>query len=246
MNPETYLVEGERVIAFRPEIGKILESNDAAIMFQQLCHWSKYTKSREGWVYKTSKEMDEETNISERKQRKAREILINIGWVEAEKKMANGSPTWHYRVLAMPFTTVVVSEPTSSTGNMPAPTGKNAGSITKKTHENILVEKFREEIDRLYKGWLIEMVVDSRKYLLEDEVSRASLLEAAAKKTRLTPLREKKLARALDNLDYTLCAKAIRNIGQSPFHKGENDRNWKATLEWLFDKLERIEEFANR
>lgn len=237
-----YEVESERVIAFRPEIAKLLDSNEAALMFQQLTHWSKYTKNKDGWVYKSASEMFEETNVSERKQRKARDILIEAGWIQAEKKMANGSPTWHYRVLVAINTKVS----TSSTGELPRATGKNAVSITKKTHDISLVAKHRENIDRLYKGWLIEMVIGNQQWLVADADSRLSLLDGAKRKVRLTPMREDKLARALDQLDYSFCAKAIKNIAQSSHHRGENDRGWKATLEWLFQKVEKVEEFANR
>lgn len=252
-------LEAERVIAFRVEIAKMLGSNDAALMFQQILHWTKYTKNKGGWVYKTAEEMYEETNVTERKQRKAREILIERGFVEAEKKMANGSPTWHYRALATLNTKVLTSSTgnmpdglqgsTSSTGNMPAPTGKNAGSITKKTHENIYVD-FRNgsatEEQKLYMGWLIEMVIGNTVWLATPEDSRDSLLGSAAKQTKLTPKRSQKISSRLKDSGYEACKRALVKLAASDFHRGENDRKWKATVEWLFHSQERIEEWANR
>jgi len=245
MNVE-YKVESERVIAFRPEIAKILGSNDAAIIFQQLCHWNKYAKRSDGFIYKTSSELLEETNISERKQRKARQILIDAGWIEAEKKMANGAYTWHYRVLVVPHTVL-----TSRTGNMPVRNSDSASTITKKTHENKLSSEMVENVEKLYKGWLIEMVIGIQAWMVANEQDRISLLETAKTKVRLTDGRKTKMAARLDSLGFEVCAKAIKHIGMSDFHKGLVDgvrkpNAWKATIEWLFNKDEKVEEFANR
>lgn len=235
-----YQVESERVVAFRVEIAKILKSNDAALMFQQLCHWSKYSRRKDGFVYKTARELFEETNVSERKQRKARQVLIDAGWIEAEKKMANGSPTWHYRVITYPYTVL-----TSSTDILPKPTSENASSITKKTHENLLAE-VDENVEKLYKGWLIEMVIGSRVWKTTNESDRLVLLEKARTKVRLSPVRKKKLAARIDSLGFSLCAKAIKNTAKSDFHTGNNDTKWKATIDWLFKGDSKVEEMANR
>lgn len=103
-----------------------------------------------------------------------------------------------------------------------------------------------DDVHRLYKGWLIEMVIGSRKWLATPEDSRVKMLESAAQKTRLTEKRISKIKARLASADFTTCAKAIRNCGASEWHRGKNDRGWVATLEWLFHSDERIEEFANR
>ena len=103
-----------------------------------------------------------------------------------------------------------------------------------------------DDVHRLYKGWLIEMVIGSRKWLATPEDSRVKTLESAAQKTRLTEKRVSKIQARLALADFTTCAKAIRNCGASDWHRGKNDRGWVATLEWLFHSDERIEEFANR
>ena len=103
-----------------------------------------------------------------------------------------------------------------------------------------------DDVHRLYKGWLIEMVIGSRKWLATPEDSRVQALESAAQKTRLTAKRVSKIQARLASADFTTCAKAIRNCGASDWHRGKNDRGWVATLEWLFHSDERIEEFANR
>ena len=241
-----------RVIAYKPELAAAFGNNiEAAIFYQQLLHWSQYAKRKDGMIYKTAAEMFEETRISEKKQRSCRDLLIKLGFIEAEKIRANGSMTWHYRVLiktATVFSPVGSQGSTSSTGVAPVPTSQNASSITKNTQRIYLVKKHESEINRLYKGWLIEMIIGRQKFMATAEGSqaRADLLESASRKTRLTDKRKQKLAARIDNLGVELCSKAIVNIGRSDFHKGQNDRKWKATLEWLFNTDEKVEEFANR
>ena len=241
-----------RVIAYKPELAAAFGNNiEAAIFYQQLLHWSQYAKRKDGMIYKTAAEMFEETRISEKKQRSCRDLLIKLGFIEAEKIRANGSMTWHYRVLiktATVFSPVGSQGSTSSTGVAPVPTSQNASSITKNTQRISLVKKYESEMNRLYKGWLIEMIIGRQKFMATAEGSqaRADLLESASRKTRLTDKRKQKLAARIDNLGVELCSKAIVNIGRSDFHKGQNDRKWKATLEWLFNTDEKVEEFANR
>ena len=146
------------------------------------------------------------------------------------------------RTALIPLVEYATTPPSNSGGTPHQMMAYNKNNKT----ESKTIKKFRNEIDRLYKGWLIEMIIGSGVWLRADEESRLSLLDGAKAKCRLTPKREQKLARALDNLDVALCAKAIKKIGQSDFHKGNNDRKWKATLEWLFNTDERVEEFANR
>lgn len=232
--------EADRVIAFRPEIAKYLGSIESALIYQQLCHWQQYAQRQDGFVFKSAQELSEETAVNVRAIHRIREKLVAQGLIEVKKIMAKGSPTYHYRVLVVPTTLL-----TSSTDTVSVPTVKNYSSITKNTH-NISIRQNRENIDRLYKGWLIEMLIGSGVWLRADADSRISLMDGAKAKCRLTPKREGKLAARLDSLGIELCAKAIKKIGQSDFHKGQNDRKWKATIEWLFNTDEKVEEFANR
>lgn len=162
--------------------------------------------------------------------------LVEAGYVHAEYNERNE------RVALVPLIEYGVTPSSNDEGGLHQMMTHNKNN--KKESKNI--KKFRNEIDRLYKGWLIEMIIGSGKWLRADADSRTSLLDEAGKKCRLTPKREQKLARAIDNLGIELCAKAIKKIGESDFHKGKNDRKWKATLEWLFNTDERVEEFANR
>lgn len=171
-------------------------------------------------------------------------VLIEKGYVIAEYDPSTNERVSMITLIGM-YTT-----PPSTNGTPPlnngAPLHQPMEHNKNNKKEIKTIQKNRENIDRLYKGWLIEMLIGSGVWLRADEDSRLSLLDGAKAKCRLTPKREQKLAARLDNLGVALCAKAIKKIGQSDFHKGNNDRKWKATLEWLFNTDERVEEFANR
>ena len=62
----------ERVIAFHPIYAKILGGIEEAIFFQQICFWSDKGKRDDGAIYKTSKDIEEETTLSDRVQRRVK------------------------------------------------------------------------------------------------------------------------------------------------------------------------------
>jgi len=103
-------------------------------------------------------------------------------------------------------------------------------------------------VEKLYRGWLIEMVIGWQKWEAAKATPglRSSLLEKARKKVRLTEKRHRKMLLRQQELGMTNCIKAIKNLSKSDWHKGENDRNWKASIEWLFNSTEKTEEWANK
>jgi len=54
--------------------------------------------ARDGFIYKSAKEWNEETGLTPYAVNKARKKLQAIGMLETKKKRANGSPTIHYRL----------------------------------------------------------------------------------------------------------------------------------------------------
>lgn len=112
--------------------------------------------------------------------------------------------------------------------------------------EKIYTSETSDEIAKLYRGWLIEMVIGAGVWLGIDTDSRTGEIEIAAKKVRLTPKRKAKIATRLESLGYSVCANAIKHLAQSEWHRGDNNTGWKATIEWLFNSDEKTEEWANR
>ena len=250
-------LQSERVIAFRPELARYIGSIEGAILYQQLCHWQQYAKRSDGFIYKSAKELSEETTIGSRSIHRIRERLVELGLIEVKKEMANKSATYHYRILVVP-TTLLTSAAIASDNLSPSSdtvsltSDKNDISITKNTHKNTQTHMFDlssdnlSDVEMLYKGWLIEMVIGHSKYSGTAEDSRLALLESAAKKTSVTPRRVQKMELRLKELGFDRCAKAITNLAKSSFHRGDNERKWKASIEWLFNTTEKTEEWANK
>ena len=69
-----------------------------AALLNQMIFWSDKTKRRDGFFYKTYKEWEEETFLSEYQVRRASKVLKELGFLETKLKKANGSPTLHYKL----------------------------------------------------------------------------------------------------------------------------------------------------
>jgi len=91
----------EKPIAFYPQLARELGDIASAIYYQQLYYWRDKGKRDDGWIYKSVKEIEEETTLTRKQQDRIRKNLLEKGWIEAKKKMANGAPTYHYRCLMM-------------------------------------------------------------------------------------------------------------------------------------------------
>ena len=77
---------------------KYTGSRDAALFLSQLIYWTGKSKNKDGWIYKTYSEWEEELYMSEYEIRKARKTLEKLGILETKIKKANGNPTVHYRL----------------------------------------------------------------------------------------------------------------------------------------------------
>jgi hypothetical protein len=60
----------------------------AGIILSQVLYWCRRTPDladRDGWIFKTSDELQQETGMSWKVQRRARQILLAAGWIEERK-----------------------------------------------------------------------------------------------------------------------------------------------------------------
>ena len=69
-----------------------------AALLNQMIFWSDKTKRQDGFFYKTYKEWEEETFLSEYQVRRASKVLKELGFLETKVKKANGAPTLHYKL----------------------------------------------------------------------------------------------------------------------------------------------------
>lgn len=246
-NGAVVTLSSERVIAYRPEIARYFDDQpNIAIYFQQLYHWQQFASRKDGYFYKSAQEMYEETGISAKRQRKCREELESFGWITTKKEMANGHPTIHFKVL-ITLQTVVNPLGEKTNGNV-----QKDKCITKKTTQDKsimsnLTDKQKDELEKIYKLWLIYMHVDPEIRSHGTADSRSAALAEAAKSYRFTEKRRIAVARRLNDAGYEMLVRAIKNIAQSSFHRGENERGWKADLaEFLCRSYEKVEEWSNK
>lgn len=61
---------------------------------------------------------------------------------------------------------------------------------------------------------------------------------------KLTPARISKLKSRLSDAGEEMLRLAINNTANSKFHRGENDRGWKADLDWIIKSYEQVEKLA--
>jgi hypothetical protein len=128
----------ERPIAFYAEIARELKSINSAIFYQQIRYWSDKGSRDDGWIYKTAKNIEKETTLTEDQQRICKKNLIEKGWIEAQKIMLNGSLVWHYRLL------LDFSFSMHPTGIIPVATPKNPSSTTPKNPSSSITETTTE------------------------------------------------------------------------------------------------------
>jgi hypothetical protein len=63
---------------------------------------------------------------------------------------------------------------------------------------------------------------------------------------KLTTARKAKIKTRLEDTGYDLIAQAITNISRQPFYLGDNDRGWKADLEFILRSYEQVERLATQ
>ena len=86
----------EKPIAFYPQLAKALGGIEEAIFIQQLYYWSDKSKNKEGWIYKSKKEWEDETTLTKYQQDRIVKKLKNKKIIEVKLK---GVPaTLHYKL----------------------------------------------------------------------------------------------------------------------------------------------------
>lgn len=126
------------------------------------------------------------------------------------------------------------------------------GGVSEMRHRdsNTKKEEYTSEtltnIQNVYKAWLIYMLIDPDTRFNGDADSRSTALKVATKRYRLTDKRRAAIARRLKDAGYKQVMRAIKSISQSDFHRGINDSNWAADMEWLLKSYEKVEEWANK
>ncbi len=86
----------KRPVAYQPILAKVFGSVNLGIFWSQMYYWNGKGSDKEGWIYKTQKEIYDETALSRREQETARKIGRELGVVE--EKLAGQPATVHFRI----------------------------------------------------------------------------------------------------------------------------------------------------
>lgn len=90
---------GEKnLLAIPREIIRFTGDLESGVFLAQLIYWTDKGGRKDGFIYKTIKEWQDEVFISEYALRKIRKNLESIGILETKLKKANGNPTLHYKI----------------------------------------------------------------------------------------------------------------------------------------------------
>jgi hypothetical protein len=79
MKLSDYLLGVGRPVAYYPKLRRITGSTNATIFLCQFIYWTGKEEKGDGWIYKTSAEIEEETGLSYKEQANAREKLRSAG-----------------------------------------------------------------------------------------------------------------------------------------------------------------------
>jgi hypothetical protein len=81
-----FLEDAGKIVAFYPGLKRVTGSVTASLLLSQLFYWCDKTKDKDGWIYKTNYDLEEETSLSVYEQQTARKVLIELGILEEEFK----------------------------------------------------------------------------------------------------------------------------------------------------------------
>jgi len=77
-----FIADVGRPVAFYPGLRKITDSINATLFICQLIYWKGKEANEDGWIYKTSDEIEAETGLTYREQKTARDKLIKKDFLE--------------------------------------------------------------------------------------------------------------------------------------------------------------------
>lgn len=242
-----FLAVIDRPVAFHPAFARLAGSAAAGILLSQACYWATKTGDPEGWFFKTRDQWTEETALSRREQETARRRLRDLG-VLHEKRGGMPQRLWFRvdmeRLQALLNGANGVAPPcrheTYQQEGANAPTGRaqTRQHDGAKRADNTSSTETTTEITA-------ETTSDAREEADEPpdliSAAEAELRDAWNALDGVCPIRGRISGERAESLKARLAdtdwrdtwREAIDRVAESPFCCGENDRGWKATLDWF-------------
>lgn len=79
-----------RAIAIAPRVMAVVGDTAAGVLLSQLIYWTRRgvdVAERDGWIFKTANDWEQETGMTWKVQRRARSILVQMGLIEERKQL---------------------------------------------------------------------------------------------------------------------------------------------------------------
>lgn len=124
-------------IAFYPFLARVLGGINEAIYLQQFIYWSNKGSRKDGYIYKSKEEIEEETCLTRYQQDKVRKNLEELGVLETKVKKANGVPTLHYKVAFGKVRNLLMEKQETSVSEKQETSVSITENTTENTTENI-------------------------------------------------------------------------------------------------------------
>jgi hypothetical protein len=77
-----FLTDVGRPVAYFPKLKRVTGSTTATILLCQFIYWRGKEANEDGWLYKTSEQIEDETGLSYNEQKTARKALVEVGLIQ--------------------------------------------------------------------------------------------------------------------------------------------------------------------
>lgn len=146
----------DRVIAFHPILAEVFEGIPETIYFQQLYYWSNKGERKDGYIYKTKQEIQEETHLTIKQQDRIRNKLETQNFIKTKKIKVNGSPTIHYKINVENVQKAIDKAiiPNVTKGNIP-------------TCPKVTLEHDKRSYSTIYRDYYIDDYIDNTNVAVE-------------------------------------------------------------------------------
>lgn len=101
-----------------------------------------------------------------------------------------------------------------------------------------IVEAIKKSNSKSYKNYVNEQASEIFEWYCK-------MFDTSPTKYKPSTPRLRKLSARLKDSGADMLRQAITNTAASKFHRGENDRGWKADLDWIIKSYEQVEKLAN-
>ena len=230
-----------RPISFYPQLRQVTGSIPAAIMLQQLLYWWPRRGEGEETIYKTEAEMQAETSLTPAEQKSAIKALKGAGFITVQRK---GLPAKRHFVIhedAVNDALISLTRSAKSAELFRRNPPNCSGEIRRTNTEN--TTETTTEKDTLSSAPADDRSPRKKSLPVSEAFEAWNRIAGGAglpKARALTPQRRQKMRTRLNEMKaigelepIAIWQAALRQLIRSPHHMGENERGWRANIDFM-------------